>query len=141
MKYYLDTCIWINLFKKEVNIITNKEYWKITQIFLDKVLNQNDQIFYSGIILREIQIKLGDDRLKDKSEFFYDLGIIKIELIQEDKILARKLESKYNFEISFYDLLHLSICKRLDFILVTRDRQLINIAKENDVKVIKPEWL
>ncbi len=35
----------------------------------------------------------------------------------------------------------MAICKRLNFILVTRDNQLIQIAKNNNVKSIKPEWL
>jgi len=63
-----------------------------------------------------------------------------IEVVEEDKAFARKLESKSDFTISFYDCLHIAICKRLNFILVTRDNLLINFAKDY-IEVQKPENL
>ncbi len=94
MKYYVDTCIWLNFFKKEVNIATKVKYWEIVENFLEHVLSKNQEIFYSGIILRELQIKLGEEEFAKKRAFFEKVGFNKIEVINEDKIFARKLESK-----------------------------------------------
>lgn len=139
--FYIDTCIWLNLFKKEGDENKGFPYWKIAQDFIERVMFSNDKIIiYSGVILRELQIKLSEKEYNKKRDFFEnEPKLIKVEVLQEDKINARKLESKYNFEISFYDLIHISIVKRLNIILVTRDKQLINIAKENNVCAKRPE--
>lgn len=141
MNYYVDTCIWLNLFKKETDKTGKIQYWQIAEDFIKQVVfSENNRIVYSGIVLRELQIKLGN-YYEEKRRFFDETKFIKIDTIPDDKILARKLESKYNFEISFYDLLHLTLAKRLNLVLVTRDRQLISIATENNVTAIMPEQL
>ncbi len=141
--YYVDTCIWLNLFKKEGDESKGIPYWKLAEDFISKVLFSEDmEIFYSDIILRELQIKLDEDYYKAKREFLEEESKFKkVEVLLEDKNEARKLESKYDFEISFYDLIHLVIAKRLNLILVTRDSLLIDISRENDVDVKKPEEL
>lgn len=62
-------------------------------------------------------------------------------MANDDKVAARKLESHYNFEISFYDLVHIMLAKRLSLVLVTRDEQLLKIAREQGVRAHKPEEL
>lgn len=143
MKYYVDTSIWLNLFKKEGDSSKGIPYWKIAKDFIEKVtFSEDDEIIYSGIILRELQIKLSKTEYEEKRKFFSDeYKFVKVDVLQEDKINARKFESAYNFEISFYDLIHLMICKRLKLILITRDRHLISIAKENKIPAYLPEEL
>ena len=63
----------------------------------------------------------------------------KIEVIQEDHITATKLESKSGFDISFYDCLHIAVCKRLNLVLVTRDNLMLSFAKSESLKCGKPE--
>ena len=143
MKYYVDTSVWLNLFKKEGDPTKGIPYWKLAKDFIEKIMfSENDNIVYSGIILRELQIKLGENIYSEKRKFFEEEPkFVKVDVVNEDKGIARKLESQYNFEISFYDLLHLALAKRLALIIVTRDAQLIRIANENGVKAARPEDL
>lgn len=143
MKYYIDTSVWLNLFKREGDPTKGKPYWKIAKEFIEKIMfSDANEIIYSGIILRELQIKLGEQAYCEKREFFVqEQKFIKVDVLNEDKVMARQLESKYNFNISFYDLVHLSIAKRLGLILVTRDTQLIRVAQENNVIAGRPEEL
>lgn len=142
MRYYVDTSIWLNLFKKEGDPTKGVPYWQLAKEFLERVMfSEQDEIVYSGIILRELQIKLGD-KYHEKREFLEgEQKFVNVEVLQEDKVFARTLESHYNFEVSFYDVLHLAIAKRLNLVLVTRDAQLLEIAQENGVVSKKPEEL
>ncbi len=138
----MDSCIWLNLFKKEGNPTKGKPYWEIAKDFIEKIIfSQNEEIIYSELILKEIKFNLKNDRLyKEKLDFFKKEDFIFVEVLKEDTSFARKLESKSGFEISFYDCLHIAICKRLKCILVTRDNMLIDFAEEF-IEVKKPENL
>jgi len=63
-----------------------------------------------------------------------------VNVVEEDYSFARKLESELFYELSFYDCLHIAICKRLGLILVTRDKELLRFAKKH-VTAEKPENL
>jgi len=140
-KYYLDTCIWLNLFKKEGDITKGVPYWKIAQGFIEKVkFSQNKKIAYSNFVLKELRFNLDEGTYNEKKKFFEKERFRFVKEKAEDYFLARKLESQFSYEISFFDCLHLAICKRLNFILITRDKGLIRLAKES-VAVAKPEDL
>src|SRR3989338_155957 len=140
--YYVDTCVWLNLFKKEGDLSKGLPYWKLAENFIEKTMKSPDmKIAYSGIILRELQIILEEEYNKKRKFFEEDPLFLKIELLPEDKTKARILESQYQFKISFYDLLHMMVCKRLSMTLITRDNQLLRIAKENKVTAMKQEQL
>ena len=142
MLYYIDTCIWLNLFKKEGDPAKGIPYWKTAKEFIDRIITSpNDKIIYSSTILRELQIHLGEQSYLEKRKLLEKLNFLKIEVLKEDMIAARKLESKYNFEIGFYDILHMTAAKRLGAILVTRDALLIKIARQNEVCTHTPEEL
>lgn len=141
--FYVDSCIWLNLFKKEGDPSKGVPFWKIAEDFANKIMFlEDEEIIYTGLILREIQFKIGDETLfKEKNEFLKEEPKFRfIEVTEEDYSAARKLESDSGFEISFYDCIHTAICKRLDFVLVTRDNKLIDFAKEY-ITVKKPEEL
>ena len=141
--FYIDSCIWLNLFKKEGDPTKGTPYWKIAEDFVSKIMFSDDsEIFYSGLVVREIQFKLNNEKLlKERLEFLRGEPKFKlIDVLKEDEAFAKKLESKSNFEISFYDCLHIAICKRLNLILVTRDAKLIEFAKDY-ILVDKPENL
>ncbi len=141
--FYLDTCIWLNLFKKEGDSSKGVPYCEIARDFIEKVMfSKNEEIIYSGLILREIKFKIGNkDILKEKLLFLKEEDKFRsVEVTEEDYSFARKLESELKYELSFYDCLHIAICKRLNFILVTRDKDLIRIARKY-ISVEKPENL
>ena len=141
--FYVDTCIWLNFFQKEGDESKGIPYWKLAEDFLDKVMfSESNIIIYSDIVLKELQIILSEKEYKEARKFLEnEFKFQWVKILIEDRNEARKLESKYNFEISFYDLIHIAISKRLSFILITRDKQLIDIAKENNIEVKKPEEL
>ena len=138
MKFYIDTNIYLNLWKKEGDEAKGIPYWKLAKDFLDKAERENHIIVFSGLILKELKYKLTDEQFKEKSVLL-ESTYQKVDVIEEDYQNARKLESKSNFDISFYDCLHLSVCKRLNLVLVTRDALLLTFAINKITKCGKPE--
>ena len=141
--FYLDTCIWLNLFKKEGDSSKGVPYWEIARDFIEKVMfSKNEEIIYSSLILKELKFKICNENiLKEKLLFLKEEDKFRsVEVTEEDYSFARKLESELKYELSFYDCLHIAICKRLNFILVTRDKDLIRIARKY-ISVEKPENL
>ena len=141
MKYYVDTSIWLNLFKKEGDETKGKPYWKIADEFLKLMTNsKNNEIVYSFVVLRELEIKLSRPEYgQRKKEIVDERRFICTDVLQEDKNFARKLESEYHFEMSFYDLLHLAVARRIGATIITRDNMLIEVCEENNVPANKPE--
>ena len=142
-RFYVDTCIWLNLFKKEGDASKGVPYWKIAEKFIVNVtISESSEIIYSPVILREIESKLGnnslfEEKLKSMSK---ENKFRFVDIDEEDKIFARKLESESSYEISFYDCMHIAICKRLGLILVTRDKKLLDFAASY-IDAEKPENL
>ena len=134
--YYVESCIWLNLFKKEGDATKGIPSWKLAKDFLE----DNNKIIVSTIAIKEISFKI-PDKMDYVIKFFKDND--NIELIKtkpEDYDLARKFETEDEFKISFYDYLHVAISKRLNIPLITRDNELIQFAKKH-VEVFKPEEL
>lgn len=131
--FYVDTCIWLNLFKMEGDPAKGVPYWKIAKDFIDNVIfSENDEIAYSGLILKEIKFKLNNDSLfEEKLAFIRGEGKFKfVKVTDKDCSFARKLESELEYSLSFFDCLHIALCKRLNLILVTRDNDLIRFAQK-----------
>ena len=140
MRYYLDTSIWLNLFKKEGDSTKGIPFWKIAKNFIEKIKKDNNEIVVSPMVMKELYFK-AEDSFKIIDKFFKNEGYIKmIGANSEDYSFARNLESKANFSISFYDCMHIAICKRLNSMLITRDNLLIDFAKDY-IEVQKPENL
>ena len=139
-EYYLDSCIWLNLFKREGDASKGMPYWEIALNFIEDVEDNGEQIYVSTIVLKELQYILGD-KFQKVMNYFKDTGFIKIiKTRREDYDLARKFEDDDNSQISFYDYLHTAIVKRLGCIFVTRDRDLLNFSKDK-INVDLPENL
>lgn len=138
-KYYLDTCIWLNLFKREGDPTKGVPYWKIARNFIEKV-SESDKIIVSTIVLKELEFKLKDKFLLAKNFFKNSDYIEIIKTTNEDYELARVLEKTEKIKLSFYDYLHIAIVQRLGVILITRDKDLMVVASKH-IQVSKPEYL
>ncbi|MFH1072458.1 MAG: PIN domain-containing protein [Nanoarchaeota archaeon] len=140
--YYVDTNIWLNLFKKEENLYTGRAYWKIAQDFLEKIMFSDDkEIIYSGLILKELMYKLTRKEFREKELFMKREPRCRfVILVSGDYTFARKLEFEFGFEISFYDCLHITVCRRIGAILITRDNKLLQCAQRY-IQAFKPEHL
>lgn len=138
--FYLDTCIWLNLFKKEGDPTKGIPYCELARNFIEKVMLSDDKkILYSGVVLKEIKYKLNIRLFKEKVSFLKEEFIF-VKFTDRDYSFARKLETDLNYQLSFYDCLHIAICKRLNLTLVTRDNDLIKLSKKL-ICVGKPENL
>ena len=140
--FYMDSCIWLNLFKKEGDPTKGVPYWKIAEDFIETIMfSQDKEIIYSGFVLKELKYKVEETVFKEKVLFFKEEEKIKFaKAEEEDYPFARKLESELSYELSFFDCLHIAVCKRLNAILVTRDDILIQFAKKY-IEADKPENL
>lgn len=136
--YYVDSCIYLNLWKKEVDESGNI-LWKSAKDFFEKIENENSIIYYSGFLLKELMFILNNEDYLNKRELFDNSpNFKKVILSQEEYDLARKIKN-YNLDISLYDIIHMLLAKKTSSILITRDKSLMRIAKKYSIRVKKPE--
>jgi predicted nucleic acid-binding protein len=140
--FYLDSCIWLNLFKKEVSA-AGISYWELADEFVSRIIASDDEeIAYSGIVIKEIRFKLNDSALFRKALQLIEHPVKSryVVLCEEDYSFARKLESSLKYSLSFYDCLHIALCKKHNMVLVTRDNLLLKISRRH-VRADRPENL
>ncbi len=127
MNIYLDTCIWLSIFNKnEQNTINGKNSKKLVETILFKT---NNKIIYSGFVLKELESKLNNNFAEKREYFQRENNIIFVKANQNDYDTARKIETTYKSNLSFFDCLHIAICKNNNFILITLDKELLTIGK------------
>ena len=69
--FYVDSCIWLNLWKKEGDATKGVPYWKIAKDFIERVIfSEHEEIIYSGFILKELKYKLDENTFNEKLLFF-----------------------------------------------------------------------
>ncbi len=138
--YYLDSCIWLNLFQKEGDASKGVPYWKIALDFIENIEKFGSQIYVSTIVLKELQYILGD-KFQMAVDYFKQMNFVRIiKTKNEDYNLARKFEIEDDSKISFYDYLHVAVVKRLGCVFVTRDKDLLKFSKGR-INVDFPEKL
>ena len=137
MVFYVDSCIYLNLWKKEEGLHGQK-FWKYAESFFEK--SKNQFIYYSGFVLKELENVLTSKDFAAKRRIFNKPFFVRVMPIQNDYDEARILEVIANFEISFFDCLHIILTRKINAILITRDRKLIDFAKRY-CKVARPEEL
>ncbi len=131
-KYYLDACIWLNLLNKEQTKIQGLPVWKITELFLIQYTND---IICSRFVRKEV---LNKSKAQEKIlllDKFKELNIT-----TEEMALARELESKEQYHLSFFDCIHLATCIKRNYTLITRDQELLDRGKQY-ITTRKPEEL
>ena len=139
---YVDTCIYLNLWQKEVEKKTGVKLWKLAQIFFEKAEENGFNIYYSGFILKELSYILSKNEFYNKKLLFESSpNFERLILSREEFEEARKIENEINLEISFFDIIHIILARKSNSILVTRDKKLIKIADIYNVEAKKPEEL
>lgn len=138
VSYYVDSCIYLNLWQKEVDEHGNL-LWKFAEEFFKKAEDENSIIYYSGFLLKELMFKLSTEEYLNKRELFESSpDYKKVILSKEEYDLAGKIKQQ-NAQISFYDIIHMLLAKKTSSILITRDILLTEIARIFSVEAIKPE--
>ncbi|MFH1408626.1 MAG: PIN domain-containing protein [Nanoarchaeota archaeon] len=112
-RIYFDSCIWLNLFKKEVDLRKGISYWKLSKALIEQIEEDKGFIVVSTIVLKELSCILGN-KYHLVMHYFKEAECIKIiKTMNDDYDLARQFEQAHGF-LSFYDYLHVAIAKRLD---------------------------
>ncbi|MFH1506399.1 MAG: PIN domain-containing protein [archaeon] len=141
-KFYIDSCIYLNLWQKEGDETKGMPYWLISKSFFERFDNERSVFYYSGFILKELSHALPESKFSEKTDSFKaSSNYRKISLSSTEFHLARKIESEINYDISFFDIIHMLLAKKTDSILVTRDKELLKTAKQYGIKTKKPEDL
>lgn len=136
MAFYVDSCIYLNLWQKEV-AASGKELWKISEVFFNMCDFNNQTILYSGFVLKELQW-IAPEAFAVNKDVFSDLRFKKVFAVMKDYEAARKFESASNFGISFFDCMHVVLAGKMNAVLITRDNDLIDFATGR-CKVMKPK--
>jgi predicted nucleic acid-binding protein len=138
MNYYVDTCIYLNLWKKEEE--GEKLYWLLAKNFLEKLQKNGDKVFYSGFILKELLFILPTDEFIEKRNFFEDKTLFnKIILSKEEYNEASKIKNSLKTDCSLFDIIHILLAKKTNSCLVTRDKDLISLSKHFNLQAKFPE--
>jgi uncharacterized protein YacL len=136
--YYVDSCIYLNLWKKEVDEF-GRPFWRLAKDFFEKVEAEKSIIYYSGFILKELMFILDtQEYLKRRQMFESSPNFKKNILSREEYNYASKIKNE-NTDISFYDILHLLLTKKTNSILITNDKKLGKLANTYQIVVRKPE--
>ncbi|MFH1650366.1 MAG: PIN domain-containing protein [Candidatus Woesearchaeota archaeon] len=125
--YYVDTCVWLNILKDEVR--SGVDFGAIALDFLTRVQGKNCKLAVSPIVLKELQFKLDSSFEKVRIKLVRLASVELVAVRDVDYKLARKFESEHAL-LSFFDYLHVAIAFRLNFVLVTRDKNLLNFASQ-----------
>ena len=127
--YYVDSCVYLNLWQKEVNKF-GRPLWKLAKKFFERVEQEKSLIYYSGFLLKELSFILTEKEFAQKRLMFEgSSNFKKIKLTLNEYELARKIESK-NKDAGFYDIIHMLLTKKTNSILITRDKELLKLAKK-----------
>ncbi len=127
MVFYVDSCIYLNLWKREER--TGVKFWKFAQDFFERVQESGGTIYISPFVFKELSFRFDTDTLQHRLEEIRRSSMFEnIDACSDDYREARRLESASGFEISFFDCMHTALAKRLGAALVTRDNKLLDFA-------------
>lgn len=132
-KYYVDSCIWLNLLNKEQIKVNGLPVWKIAELFLQQY---KGDIIISDFVRREMIRKLKFPEAILLIEKSAEAIVIK----EEEIALARDIESKERYRLSFFDCIHIATAKTRNYILITRDEELLLKGKAY-TNTLKPETI
>jgi hypothetical protein len=133
------TCIYLNLWKKEVDEQGNL-LWEFAEKSFKKAESENSIIYYLGYLLKEIMFIFDEKQFIDKLELFnYSPRFIRVTLNKEEYEEAQRLKNMINSNINFFDILHILLARKTNSVIVTRDRELMEFAKRINVQTKEPE--
>lgn len=139
VSFYVDTCIYLNLWKKEIGF-NGEPFWIFAKDFFEFANKNNINIFYSGFILKELLFILDDSDYIEKKCFMEENSMFcKSILSKEEYVFAQKLKEELNTNCSFLDIIHLVLAKKTNSVFISRDNELINIANQLKIIAKRPE--
>ena len=115
MKYYVDTCVWIDFIEDRTD-----------SDFFIKCIENNDTIIYSYPLEKELLKYIHNTKLKILYTLFLSKGLIEIISVTEaSKSEAFNLSNER--KIPFADALHAVLARDNNAILITRDKHFLKL--------------
>jgi len=139
VSYYVDSCIYLNLWKKEIDE-SGSPLWFYAREFFEKAVKNDSIIYYSGFLLKEIMFATTKEEYLGILELFNSATRFKrANLTTKEYKEAQRLKNDSVSNISFFDILHVLFARKNNSILITRDKEVIEFAKNLDVEAKRPE--
>jgi len=135
MKYYVDTSIWRDYYEDRKDKL--KPLGEFAFEFFRKVKLNADKIFYSDLIIEELNIAYNEKEIKEIFNIIEEENLLEKVEISKNQV-KEALELKRKLQIPFGDALHAILAKDNNAILVTRDEHFLKI---DFVNVKNPEDL
>jgi predicted nucleic acid-binding protein len=115
MRYYIDTCIWIDFVEGRANI----------DIFVECIQNENI-VIQSYLLQKELGKYIKSEHLTVIFALLSGKGLIEnVSVNEEDKVEAFKISSER--AVPFADALHAILARNNDAILLTRDKHFLRL--------------
>ena len=137
MRYYIDTCIYINYWRHETS--RKVAFWRVARRFFQYCWEDGHCLIVSPIVLKELQGVLGHRTFQDKITIFHNDVFDHVSLAPRDYALARAIRHQSGCAISFGDCLHIVLAKKSASMLITRDRKLLHVAAWHGCVARTPE--
>ena len=138
MRFYVDTCVFLNVWKNETGHNPAWPLWKRSKDFLAFAI-QHHEVITSQAVIRELRFHLPPSLFDKKKADMMASGIAVLQVPERLAPRARKIESEEQFSISYYDILHLLMAQEQSAILITRDKGLLSLAKRKGVATGTPD--
>ncbi|MGQ9551107.1 MAG: type II toxin-antitoxin system VapC family toxin [Candidatus Bathycorpusculaceae bacterium] len=142
MRVYIDTNIFLNVWFREVDPKTGKELWRFSAEFLKRL--GRFESFTSRNVLFEVKKVLGECMV-DEEKILKKIGAIKIivdkvvKITKQDRVETYRLMDELGIE-DVFDARNAAVCKRINAVLVSRDRELAS-KLTGYIRVAEPEEL
>jgi predicted nucleic acid-binding protein len=130
MRYYIDTCIFLNIWKKEVGPDSETPLYETSETFLRHAL-EHHTVLISTVTLQELAGNLAPTEFNLLSDSLLN----RTQVIEIDEHAVEKALSVKHYA----DTLHLLLARQHNAVLVTRDKRLIQRAYALFVPVHMPQ--
>jgi predicted nucleic acid-binding protein len=118
MKYYLDTCIWIDFLNERDEYVVDIVFRLIT----------SHQIIVSKVVLEELERFIPDTQILNLK------NVVLVEIVATQKIFAYNLSKKYDIPLA--DAVHAVVARDNDAILITRDKHFLKLKNIGTIKLL-----
>jgi len=120
MKYYIDTCIWIDYWENRSDNF--RPLGEFAFNFFNK-LNEEDSIYYSDLTIKELRTKYSNETI---NKIFSVIEISQILFLESnsDNYKLAELISKASL-VHKSDALHIVLAIEVDAKFITRDKQIL----------------
>ena len=131
-KFIIDTSVWSEALRRKKNTVNSSE------TVVRKIIENDDEIVILGIILQEILTGISNEKLFSEIKDILD-DFVYLEITKNDYIYASELSNKCRSKgiiAGSIDFLIASTAIRNELLLVTFDKDFINISKHTDLRIL-----